>query len=443
MPTTAPATQPVPLQAALDAAEAAYAAAHPASAEYYRRSTASMPGGNTRTVIHFSPFPLMFTAGHGARLTDADGKTYLDFMGEYTAALYGHSDPTITAALHRALDNGLVLGGASDCEAALARSICDRFPAIDRVRFCNSGTEANLYALSAARAWSGRTDIIVMHAGYHGGVFYFGGAGPLNAPMPFHRVTYNDTDAAVAKIRAVGGDLAAVIVEPMLGGGGCIPATAEFLHALRAATEQHGALLIFDEVMTSRLAPGGLHGQHGITPDLVTLGKYIGGGMPCGAFGGRADLMARFDPRTAGHWPHAGTFNNNVMTMAAGLAGLTRVYPPERIAPFNALGDGLRTRLTAAIKHAGVPMTLTGLGSMTAFHFGHAPITCPQDAVAVPDALKAILHLDLIALGLYYARRGMINLSLPTTEADTTAFAAAFGDVVAARAELIGAAVVG
>ena len=152
MPTTAPATQPVPLQAALDAAEAAYATAHPASAEYYRRSTASMPGGNTRTVIHFSPFPLMFTAGHDTRLTDADGKTYLDFMGEYTAALYGHSDPTITAALRRALDNGLVRGGASDCEAALAHSICDRFPAIDRVRFCNSGTEANLYALSAARA---------------------------------------------------------------------------------------------------------------------------------------------------------------------------------------------------------------------------------------------------------------------------------------------------
>ena len=429
------------LHAALDEAEQAFSARNPESASNYRASTGSMPGGNTRTVIHFSPFPLTFTRAEGARLWDADGHEYSDFMGEYTAALYGHSDPVILNAIESAMRQGIVRGGANDNEAAFSAAICDRFPAIDRVRFCNSGTEANLYALSAARAWTGRSDVIVMKAGYHGGVLYFGGECPLNVPMPFHPITYNNVNEARTKIRELGGSLAAVIIEPMLGGGGCIPATQEFLQTLREETEKSGALLIFDEVMTSRLAPGGLHGKTGITPDLVTLGKYVGGGMSFGAFGGRAKIMARFDPREVGHWPHAGTFNNNALTMAAGLAGLTQVYTPDRIAPFNAIGDGLRNKLAAVIASEDVPMCVTGMGSMTVFHFGGNPITTPDDAKTVPEELKGLLHLDMIARGFYYARRGMLSLCLPISEADTDAFAAAFGDVLNNRASLIREAV--
>ncbi|OED47300.1 glutamate-1-semialdehyde 2,1-aminomutase [Rhodobacteraceae bacterium (ex Bugula neritina AB1)] len=431
------------LDAALSEAEENFAARNVKSGENYNNSTLSMPGGNTRTVIHFSPFPLTFSKAEGATLTDADGNEYTDFMGEYTAALYGHSEPAITAAVEKALHQGIVRGGANDNEAAFSAAICDRFPAIDRVRFCNSGTEANLYALRTACSFTGRSDVIVMKAGYHGGVLYFGGECPLNVPMPFHPVTYNDTEEAVAKIRELGSKLAAVILEPMLGGGGCIPATAEFLQALRAETEKSGALLIFDEVMTSRLAPGGLHGQHNIKPDMVTLGKYVGGGMSFGAFGGREDIMARFDPRIAGHWPHAGTFNNNALTMAAGLAGLTQVYTADRVEAFNAIGDGLRAKMQDAIAGAGVPMCVTGLGSMAVFHFGTGPITTPGDAVAAPEALKAILHLDMIERGFYYARRGMIALCLPTTDEDTTRFASAFGDVLSNRASLIHQAVKG
>ena len=433
----------ISLHAALEEAEQAYAARNPRSAANYHASTGSMPGGNTRTVIHFSPFPLTFTWAEGARLRDADGHEYTDFMGEYTAALYGHSDPVIIGAVETALHQGIVRGGASDNEAAFSAAICDRFPAIDRVRFCNSGTEANLYALSTARAWTGRSDVIVMKAGYHGGVLYFGGDCPLNVPMPFHPVTYNDVGEARSRIPELGETLAAVIIEPMLGGGGCIPATREFLQTLREETEKTGALLIFDEVMTSRLAHGGLHGHTGITPDLVTLGKYLGGGMSFGAFGGRADVMAKFDPREAGHWPHAGTFNNNALTMAAGLAGLTQVYTPDRIAPFNAFGDGLRAKMAQAVEREDVPMCVTGMGSMAAFHFGRGPITTPGDAKAVPEEMRAILHLDMIALGFYYARRGMISLCLPITEADTDVFAAAFGDVLSNRATLIRDAVEG
>src|SRR5581483_9912914 len=165
--------------------------------------------------------------------------------------------------------------------------------------------------------------------GYHGGVFYFRDAtSPINAPFRFVRAPYNDIAGARALIERHAGDLAAIIIEPMLGGGGCIPADADFLQALRDAATQTGALLIFDEVMTSRLAPGGLQQVHGILPDLTTLGKYLGGGMSFGAFGGRADIMDRFDPRRADAFQHAGTFNNNKLTMSAGLAALTRIYTP-------------------------------------------------------------------------------------------------------------------
>ncbi len=432
--------QNISLGAALHEAQDQYMRANPNSGAAHDSALASMPGGNTRTVIHFSPYPLVFTQAQGATVTDADGHDYTDFMGEYTAALYGHSDPVITAAIKTALDRGIVRGGGNENEAAFSAAICARFPAIDSVRFCNSGTEANLYALSTARAWTGRKDVIVMQGGYHGGVLYFAGPCPLNLPMPFHAVPYNDIDAALAMIRERASTLAAVILEPMLGGGGCIPATPEFLRALRKATQDCGALLIFDEVMTSRLSAGGLHGHHAITPDLVTLGKYLGGGLGFGAFGGRADIMARFDPRAPGHWPHAGTFNNNALTMAAGLAGLTRVYTPDRVAPFNALGDLLRARLRLGIERAGVAMCVTGFGSMAAFHFGAGPIARPSDGVRVPDELRALLHFDMLARGFYYARRGMMALSLPLSEADIDAFAAAFEDVLTTRAPLIRAA---
>ena len=311
----------IDLDNALEEAVELFITSNPQSKRLNQEAAEVMPGGNTRTVLHFDPFPLTFVEASGATLVDADDHRLLDLMGEYSAGLFGHSDPVIQAAIEAALRKGIVLGGPNQTETRFARAICDRFPAIDRIRFCNSGTEANVYALSAARAFTGREDVIVMQGGYHGGVLYFAGPCPLNLPMPFHQVTYNNVEQAVEKIRTLGSSLAAVIVEPMMGGAGCIPGTPEFLQSLRIETEAVGALLIFDEVMTSRLAPGGLHGLFDITPDLVTLGKYVGGGLTFGAFGGRRDIMDRFDPRQADAWPHAGTFNNNVLTMAAGLTG--------------------------------------------------------------------------------------------------------------------------
>ncbi len=423
---------------AVAAAEARYVGRNPESERLHELRARSMPGGNTRTVIHLPPFPLTIAKGEGATLTDVDDHTYVDFLGEYTAGLYGHSNPVIMAAVREALADGIVLGAPNTYEAELASVVCDRFPSIELVRFCNSGTEANLLALSLARAATGREAIMVFEGGYHGGVFFFATAegSPINVPFPYVIGQYNDAEGAARLIAEHAHRLAAVIVEPLQGSAGCIPADPAFLQTLRDATRAHDVLLVFDEVMTSRLSHGGLQLALGITPDLTSLGKYIGGGLTFGAFGGRADLMGRFDPSRPDALPHAGTFNNNVLTMSAGLAGLTQVYTAQAAADLNASGDRLRERLNATADAADVPFQATGRGSMLGLHFGRDPIRRASDATS-PNDLRSLLHLDMLDSGFSYARRGFISLCLPLTAADHDAFVAAFDRFCTARGDLV------
>jgi glutamate-1-semialdehyde 2,1-aminomutase len=408
---------PADLTQALVVAHARFVEHNPKSAAQHAAATAVMPGGNTRTVLFQTPFPLVIERGEGCRLWDIDGHEYVDFLGEYTAGIYGHSHPRIRAAIEQALDKGLNFGAHNPDEAKLAEAVCARFPSIDLVRFTNSGTEANLMALSAARAYTRREKILVFDGSYHGGVLSFASGGsPVNAPYDFVLAPYNDFAGTQRLLDQHGADLAAILIEPMVGGGGCIPAEHDFLVLLREAATHHEAVLIFDEVMTSRLAPGGLQEQHGILPDLTTLGKYIGGGMSAGAFGGRAEIMAQFDPRRADALPHAGTFNNNVLTMAAGLAGLTEIYTPEAARTLNARGDTLRGALNDLCLRHEVPMQFTGLGSMMNVHMTAEPLRSPADAARGNTALRDLFYFDLVEQGLWLARRGMINLSLPLDE---------------------------
>ena len=310
------------------ASEAAvrYTAANPLSQARFERSTGFLPGADTRTINHYAPFPVTIVRGEGARLYDLDRHEYADFLNDYTAGLYGHSNPAIQAAIAEAANNGLTLGGPTPNQQEFAELICGRFPSVERVRFTNSGTESNLMVISIARAVTRRDGVLVFDGAYHGGPLSFTGPDRrLNLPFPWIVGEYNDVESARSLIKGHADGLACVLVEPMLGGGGCIPATREFLDALRNATQRSGVLLIFDEVQTSRLAPGGLQEALGVYADLTTLGKYLGGGASFGAFGGRADLMDRFDPRRPDHFSHAGTHNNNAVTMAAGLAGLRDV----------------------------------------------------------------------------------------------------------------------
>ncbi|WP_339471661.1 aspartate aminotransferase family protein [Pseudomonas sp. EL_65y_Pfl1_R83] len=390
-----------------------YILANPKSARQLEWAAQVMPGGNTRSVLFYQPFPLVMTGGNGCFLDDLDGHRYVDFLAEYTAALYGHSHPVITHALTKAMANGLNLSAHTECEARLATLIVERFSCIEQVRFTNSGTEANLLALAAAKAYTGRSAVIAFNGGYHGGVLSFAGTSTaMNVPHRVYLADYNDLDS-VERLLHEHVDIAAILVEPMLGAGGCICAEPGFLEGLRRRSHAHGTLLIFDEVMTSRLAPGGLQEKLGITPDLITLGKYLGGGMPCGALGGRRDILAQFDPRH-GCLSHAGTFNNNVLTMAAGIAGLEQVYTREAALELNARGDRLRGQLNEVL--APMPMQFTGQGSVMNLHPTGLPIRRPSDIPTERNDLRDLFFFHLLECGIYSARRGLFALSLPLTD---------------------------
>jgi glutamate-1-semialdehyde 2,1-aminomutase len=232
-------------------------------------------------------------------------------------------------------------------------------------------------------------------------------------------------------------DLAAVLIEPLMGVAGCLPADKPFLDSLREATRRHGIYLIFDEVMTSRLSPGGLQEVYGVLPDMTTLGKYIGGGMSFGAFGGRRDIMQHFDPRRAGSFPHAGTFNNNVLSMSAGIAGITRIYTPEAVSELNAQGDRLRGRLNELVKAKSVGMLFTGLGSMMTVHMRGGPIRTPADTLKGDMTLRQLFFFDMVEQGIWMAPRGMINLSLPITERDCDTLVAAVEEFIETRRPLL------
>jgi glutamate-1-semialdehyde 2,1-aminomutase len=429
------------LDAALAEATARYRAHNPLSEQQMTEAAEALPGGNTRSVLFHAPFPLTMARGVGCYLWDADGHHYLDALGEFTAGIYGHSNHAIQQAIVRALREGLSLSSHTSREAALARAIRSRFPAMALLRFTNSGTEANLMALAAACAHTGRRKVLVFNGAYHGGVLSFGGGGsPVNVPHDFVVAPYNDLEAASALVRAHGNEMAAILVEPMLGAGGCIPAEPAFLHGLRALAGECGALLILDEVMTSRLASGGRQAQLGLEPDLTTLGKYFGGGLSFGAFGGRADVMSRFDPRRPDALAHAGTFNNNTLTMAAGLAGLTQVLTPAALDALNLRGERLRERLSGVFARHAVALQVTGLGSVMQLHATDRPLRNAADLAGTDDRVKALLFFDLLERGIFLARRGLVALSLPFGDAQADEFAAALDSIVAARRDLLPAA---
>jgi len=238
----------------------------------------------------------------------------------------------------------------------------------------------------------------------------------------------NDVAGTQALIRDNADKLAAILIEPMIGSGGGIAATRDYLQMLRDEATKHGIVLIFDEVMTSRMSSGGLQKKLGITPDMTSFGKYLGGGMTFGAFGGRHELMRRYDPSQPDAWPHAGTFNNNVLTMAAGVAGLTRVFTPEVADRLYEDGERLRARLNETGRKHGVPLQAMGVGSIIVVHWQTTPVTQPHDTQKTPAEARALFHLNMLQRGYYLARRGFMALSLALTEADHEGFVAAVDD---------------
>lgn len=427
----------IDLDAAVAEAEEMFIAANPNSRQRYDRARQSIAGGISRSALHYAPFPLVFDRGEAQFIWDVDDHEYLDAFGDYTAGIFGHNHPRTRQALLDAFDNGIALNGPHRFEAPFAELLCARIPSFEKLRFCSSGTEANLFALSLARVATGRDAILVFEGAYHGGVFNFSTENmPLNYPATWVRAPFNDIEATRSLVETHAKDLAAILVEPMIGAGGCIPAESGFLEALREMATANDVLLVFDEVMTSRLGPHGMQGLVGVTPDLTSVSKFLGGGLTFGAFGGRADLMERYDPESENALPLAGTFSNNVLTMEAGRVALAEIYTAEAAVDLNARGDTLRDRLNTVAEKHDVAVQFIGMGSMMNAHFTREAVRTPEHGRLTDPRKRALLHLDLVAAGIFTARSGMIVLSLPMTDADSDRLVETIDDCFAGRKSL-------
>lgn len=424
---------------ALAGSRISYVERNAKSLEAFKRASDYLPGGTTRTGLFNSPFPVFIARGKGAYVWDLDGKRYVDALSEYTAGLLGHSNPVVLQTMLQALDDGLSLGGQIEDEARFARLIVERFPSIDKVRFTNSGTEANVSAIATALHFTGRSMVMVFEGAYHGGSLNFpvNGSSPLNARLDIIQAPFNDVEAVRDIIHRERDRLGVVIVEPMLGAGGSIPAEEAFLSMLREETARSGAILIFDEIQTSRLAPNGMQGYWGITPDMTTLGKYLAGGLSIGAFGGRDDIMSLFDPRKPASLVLSGTFNNNSLGMRVGAAVLSEIVTPAAIDRLSDQGNRLRQRLNHAAEKTGIAAQFTGFGSILAIHFLLGSLRNARDASASDSRLRELFYLHMVEEGIWIARRGMMSLSLALSDEDLNQIAAAVESFLDRRGHLL------
>jgi len=434
-----------------------YAARTVASASRAAEASRVMPGGDTRSITWFRPHPLFVEEGRGCELVDVDGHVYLDLLSNYTSLVHGHAHPAIAAAVARQAARGTAFAAAHDGQVRLARLLCERVSSVERVRFCNSGTEAVMLAVRLARAFTGRPLVAKVEGGYHGswdGVEVsveppLDLAGPVERPAVVPEsegllpgttdsvvvLPFGDLAATTAILDPLAEHLAAVIVEPVAGVAGMIPTERGYLQGLRVLTQRLGALLVLDEVITLRLAPGGAQALYGVSPDLTTMGKIIGGGLPVGAVGGREEVMALTDPGRPGFLPHSGTFNGNVATTAAGVAALELLTAAE-CERLNGLGDRFREAICALGAELDLPVTATGLGSLLTVHLLEDPPRNYREARrADPEGMR-LLHLALLNEGVFAARRGMLCLSTPMGESGVDqALAAIRRAVLAVHAE--------
>ncbi|MEU4249952.1 aspartate aminotransferase family protein [Amycolatopsis sp. NPDC026612] len=429
------------------------------SRKHFEETAHLIPAGATRSLNAWPPHPVYVKAGSGVRLTDVDGNVYRDFLANYTALPLGYADPDVTAALAAQLGSGTAHSFSGAAERDLAQRIVQRVASVDKVRFTGSGTEAVMFALRLARAFTGRTAIAKAEGGYHGTTDEvmisvrppLDAAGDARSPLPVPEmagispsrlqetvvVPYNDVDASEEIIRRNADRIAALILEPVLGVGGMIPAEREYLAAMRALCDELGIVLVFDEVITLRLAVGGAQQAYGVTPDLTTMGKIIGGGLPIGAYGGRGDIMALleprggtdvYDPRSGGPALYqGGTFTGNALSLTAGIVTLDKL-DAATIAALDAMGGLLRERVSAAVAGAPVPVAVTGTGSLFNLHVGVERVEVFRDTRSIDAELQHALFLALLNRGVVLAPRGMGCVATCTTTDDVEQFAAAVAD---------------
>lgn len=413
----------------------------PASQQIYARARHVLPGGNTRTTVYMKPFPLYAVRGEGCRVWDADGAERIDCINNFTAMIHGYCHPKVDEAVREQLALGTCFGMPTESEIELAEILCERLAGVDQVRFTNSGTEAVMMALKAARAFTGREKIAKVEGAYHGSYDYaevsldsapanWGDSAPTSTPYAKGTPTgvlddvvvlpFNNIELTERLLREQAGQLAAVLVDPMPNRAGLVPATAEYMACLARVAKETGTLLIFDEVISLRLGYHGAQGIWRVKPDLTTMGKIIGGGYPIGAVGGREEVMAVFDP-TSGKpaLPHGGTFSANPISMRAGIASLRLLDKPafERL---EAIGNRVRQGIDAAFERLGIPGRTTGRGSLLKVHFTNNAVVDYRSAYQNADTAKllATFNLGLLNRGVLAASYGLMALSTSMSDAD-------------------------
>ncbi|MFT5390027.1 MAG: glutamate-1-semialdehyde 2,1-aminomutase [Gammaproteobacteria bacterium] len=418
-----------------------------ASHALYQRARRVLTGGSTRLTTYHAPHPLYAVRGSGAMVVDVDGTERVDFLNNYMTLIHGHAHPEIVAAVTEQASRGTCFGMPTEGEIVLAESICERVGSVEQIRFCNSGTEAVMLSVKAARAFTGRPMVAKCEGAYHGAydpVEVSLNSSPENwgqasapARVPYTHGTspgtladvlvlpYNDVEQSRALLEQHAHELAAVLVDPVPPRVGFIPMGQAYAQMLREFASENGSVLIFDEVASFRVGYGGAQSLFEVTPDLTTFGKIIGGGLPVGAVGGRADVMAVFDPSSgAPRAAHGGTFNGNPMTMAAGAASMRLLTVPV-LDDINALGEHARTALNQAFERAGVEGQASGVGSFVKLHGHKRALHNYRDVYSSPreGQILAAIHRGLLERGFIVGSAGLMALSSANTKAQVDAMA--------------------
>jgi glutamate-1-semialdehyde 2,1-aminomutase len=422
----------------------------------HSRASKHLPGGINRNITYFAPHPVFFERGEGAYVFDIDGNRYLDCLGNYTSMILGHSHPEVVAAVRAQLSQGTSWGGATTTELVLAELLAERLPSMEMTRFTASGTEATMMAMRAARAVTGRRLIAKFEGAYHGSHDYatislapsLAQAGPAERPRSVPPtgvpedigetvvvLPFNNPDAVEEILDIHGCALAAVIVEPVMGVAGIIEPTRDFLTRLRTAANRHGIVLIFDEVISFRLAYGGAQSVYDVRPDLTTLGKIIGGGFPIGAVGGRSDIMKVFNPAEPDHIVLSGTFHANPVALQAGIATI-KILSSEVLGQLNADSQLLFRDIRQVLVDGTGSAHLNAAGSLFNIHLGSMPVTDYRSSLSTDKEAHRWLHLAMLNEGVLLAPRGLGCLSVPMTDADRDRLLTALGRALASLGEV-------
>ena len=397
-----------------------------------------LPGGNSRRSAYFDPYPTYFNKGSGKYVFDVDNNKYLDYMLNATSLILGHSHPEVVSEIQKQTMLGTAFSGPTESQIELAKMLCNNIPSVDLIRFTNSGTEATMMAIRAARAYTKKSKIVKIEGAYHGSHEYVSisvypeksnqktskikptleyTGQPKSLKEEVLVIRYNDIKQADKILSKNHKEIACIIIEPVLSQFGYVPAKIEYLKTIREISKKYNIVLIFDEIQSFRLSKSGAQGFMGIYPDLTAFGKIIGGGTPIGAFGGQKEIMAQFDPASTSFIHHSGTFNANPISMVAGKIVLENLNESD-YSRMNKLGEILRGKLSNLFKELNIEAKITGIGSLFGVHFSNNEITDYSSMINSNLEMNKYFFMNLLNQGILMQTKFYGSLNIFSNESD-------------------------